>query len=243
MSNRQSSASACIFGATGGIGAALTRQAVQSGLFSSVFAGSRAGNCGVAGAEDFLFDLLDEPSIANAAVRLKDKTLGLVIVATGSLTLPDGEGPEKTFRSLDPDAMARMFALNTIGPAIIAKHILPILPRDQRSVFAALSARVGSIADNGLGGWHSYRASKAALNMLIRNFAIETARTRREAIVVGLHPGTVDTPLSEPFQGNVPDGQLFTPEKSASHLLDVIAGLGPEDSGNVFDWQGERIAG
>ena len=115
------------------------------------------------------------------------------------------------------------------------------MPRAEPGIFAALSARVGSIGDNGLGGWHSYRASKAALNMLLKNFAIELGRTHPKAIVAGLHPGTVETGLSAPFQSNVPDGKLFTPEFSARKLLDVLANLCPEDSGYVFDWQGERI--
>ncbi|RDC60069.1 C-factor [Alteripontixanthobacter maritimus] len=241
MSNPGTLPTACVFGASGGIGSALVAGLVASGRFGDVFAGSRTGDCGLSGANDFAFDLLDESSIAAAAGRLKDTAPQLVIVATGSLTLPGGAGPEKSLRSLDPKIMGEMFALNTIGPAIIAKHFLPLLPRSGRSVFAALSARVGSISDNGLGGWHSYRASKAALNMMLRNFAIETARTRKEAIVVGLHPGTVDTRLSKPFQGNVPDAQLFTPAKSAACLIDVIDGLTPKDTGYVFDWRGERI--
>ncbi|HCH93311.1 MAG TPA: C-factor, partial [Erythrobacter sp.] len=103
-------------------------------------------------------------------------------------------------------SMDEVFRLNTIGPALVAKHVLPLLPRDRRSVFAALSARVGSIGDNRIGGWHSYRASKAALNMLLKNFAIELGRTHKQAIVAGLHPGTVDSALSEPFQANLPAG-------------------------------------
>jgi NAD(P)-dependent dehydrogenase (short-subunit alcohol dehydrogenase family) len=131
-----------------------------------------------------------------------------VIVASGVLTLSDGSGPERTLRRLDAGAMAEVLQINLIGPAMIAKHILPLLPRDKRSVFAALSARVGSITDNGLGGWHSYRASKAGLNMLLKNFAIEMARTHPKAVIAGLHPGTVDTELSRPFQSGLAEGQL-----------------------------------
>ncbi|NCQ64500.1 MAG: SDR family oxidoreductase, partial [Alphaproteobacteria bacterium] len=126
-------------------------------------------------------------------------------------------------------------------PALIAKHFLPLLPRDRRSVFAALSARVGSISDNGIGGWHSYRASKAALNMLVRNYAIELGRTHKHAVCVALHPGTVDTALSQPFQSNLPEGQLTAPAEAAGNLLRVIDGLTPEDSGHLFDWAGERV--
>ena len=137
--------------------------------------------------------------------------------------------------------MEQAFRLNTIGPALIAKHVLPLLQRDRASIFAALSARVGSIGDNRLGGWHSYRASKAALNMLIRNFAIEMGRTHKQASIVGLHPGTVDTALSAPFQSGLPEGQLTQAEDAAQNLLSVLAGLSPEDSGKLFDWRGDEI--
>ena len=155
--------------------------------------------------------------------------------------MPDGIGPERSYKALDPGVMEQVFRLNTIGPAIIAKQMVPLLPRDRRAVFAALSARVGSIGDNRLGGWHSYRASKAALNMLLKNLALELQRSHPQAVVAGLHPGTVDTALSEPFQRNVPQGKLFTVGQSASCLLDVIDRLGPADSGQVFDWQGAPV--
>ena len=231
---------AAVFGASGGIGRALCAQLARAG--THVMAGSRRGDVAGERITPFRFDLGDESSIQEAAQAMKDDPPRLVIVATGALTLEDGSGPERSYRKLDPESMAEIFRLNTIGPAIIAKHVLPLLPREERCVFAALSARVGSIGDNRLGGWHSYRASKAALNMLLRNFAIELGRTHAQGIVCGLHPGTVDTPLSSPFQGNVPEGQLFPPEKSARHLLEVIDRLEPADSGGVFDWKGERIA-
>lgn len=229
-----------VFGATGGIGAAICTEAARRG--SRVWAGSRSGSGPDDGAiTPFAFDLEDEGTIAAAAKLLASDPPDQIIVATGVLTLEDGTGPERSYRKLDQAAMARIFSLNTIGPAIIAKHMLPLLPRGERSGFAALSARVGSISDNGLGGWHSYRASKAALNMLLKNFAIELARTHKLAVVAGLHPGTVDTELSEPFQANVPDGKLFAPEYSAAAMLDVLGGLTPEDSGNVFDFAGKQI--
>lgn len=137
--------------------------------------------------------------------------------------------------------MTALFQANTIFPALMAKHFLPLLPHDRRAVFAALSARVGSISDNHLGGWYSYRASKSALNMIIHTAEIETRRRCPDAIVVGLHPGTVDSALSDPFQAGVPEGKLFTPQYSVSCLLGVIDGLQPGDSGGCFDWQGKRI--
>lgn len=230
---------AAVFGASGGIGRALSAALVERGL--AVWAGSRSGEELVEGARPFRFDLGDEDSIRQATDLMKDDPPDLVIVATGVLTLSDGTGPERSFKAIDGAAMAQMFAANTIGPALIAKHMLPLMPRDRRCMFAALSARVGSIGDNRLGGWHSYRASKAALNMLVRNFAIEFARTHKQGVVVALHPGTVDTALSEPFQGNVPDRQLTQPSQAAENLLSVIDGLTPEDSGGHFDWKGEAI--
>lgn len=234
--------SAAVFGASGGIGAALCEALAERGI-ACIHAGSRGGKAPPhAAVRRFSFDLTDEASIAAAASDMADEPPDLVIVATGVLSLPDGTGPERSYRQIERAKMLEAFALNTIGPALIAKHMLPLLPRNRRCVFAALSARVGSIGDNRLGGWHSYRASKAALAMLIRNFAIELARTHEQAIVVGLHPGTVDTPLSEPFQGNLPQGQLTAPGESARNLLTVIDALEPGDSGCVLDWRGARIA-
>ena len=229
---------AAIFGASGGIGGALVEALMERGY--EVLAGSRRG-VDHAG-EGFKFDLTDEASIARAALMIgKGGPLDLVIVATGALILPDGRGPEKSFRALDASMMAQILAINTIGPALIGKHLLPLLPRGERSVFAALSARVGSIGDNRLGGWHSYRASKAALNMVLRNFAIELRRTHKQAIVAALHPGTVNSALSEPFQSAVPQNKLFTPEFAAQSLLGVINGLTPADSGKAFAWDGTEI--
>ena len=232
---------AAVFGASGGIGQALCSTLVELGC-ERIYAGSRAASDPTDDAiTPFTFDLTDESSIAAAAKFMRDDPPQWILVATGALILADGSGPERTYKRIDTTHMAEVLALNTIGPAIIAKHMLPLMPRAEPGIFAALSARVGSIGDNGLGGWHSYRASKAALNMLLKNFAIELGRTHPKAIVAGLHPGTVETGLSAPFQSNVPDGKLFTPEFSARKLLDVLANLCPEDSGYVFDWQGERI--
>ncbi|WP_338245158.1 SDR family NAD(P)-dependent oxidoreductase [Aurantiacibacter hainanensis] len=231
---------AAIFGSSGGIGGALVRVLASQG--GEVMAGSRSGEGpDLAGVTPFIFDLDDEGTIAAAAEGWADDPPDLVIVATGVLTLPDGTGPERSFRHVEADAMARVLYLNTVGPALVAKHLLPLFPRDGRSVFAAISARVGSIGDNSIGGWHSYRASKAALNMLVRNYAIELGRTHKQAIAVALQPGTVDTKLSQPFQSNLPDGQLTTPEESAANLLRVLETLTPEDSGFMFDWRGDRL--
>ncbi|PLK25778.1 SDR family NAD(P)-dependent oxidoreductase [Novosphingobium sp. TH158] len=233
---------ACVFGASGGIGAALVDQLAAREDVSQVYALSRNPVEARGKVVPLAFDLLEEATIAAASDRMgSEGPVDLCIVASGVLTLPDGAGPERSWSRIDGTAMAQVFALNTIGPALIAKHVLPLLPRGQRAVFAAISARVGSTGDNRLGGWHSYRASKAALNMLVRNFAIELSRSRPQAIAVSLHPGTVDTGLSAPFQRGVPDGKLFTPAQSAASLLAVIDGLASEDNGSFLAWDGSRI--
>lgn len=232
---------AAVFGASGGIGRALCEGLAAHGT-QVIHAGSRRGDAPHGPAmRPFAFDLTDEASIAAAAAKMRDDPPDWVIIATGVLTLPDGTGPERTYKRLDQDVMTEVFARNTIGPALVAKHVLPLMPRAKPFVFAALSARVGSISDNRLGGWHSYRASKAALNMLLRNFALEMARTHLEGVVVGLHPGTVDSALSQPFQSGLPDGQLTAPQDAAANLLGVLAGLGPQQSGRVFDFRGAEV--
>jgi NAD(P)-dependent dehydrogenase (short-subunit alcohol dehydrogenase family) len=222
--------SAVVIGARGGIGRAIADALEEEGGHKAVYRFARSSGD---------LDLTHEASIAAAAVRVTIAPT-LIIVATG--LLHDGEqGPEKALRDLDPAWMARQFAVNAIGPALIAKHFVPLIPKTG-GTFATLSARVGSITDNRLGGWYGYRAAKAALNQLIRTIAIETRRTNDRAVIVGLHPGTVDTALSKPFQGSVAPGQLFTPDRAALQLLDVIEGLGVKDSGRIFDWQGAEIA-
>ncbi|MEM6856367.1 MAG: SDR family NAD(P)-dependent oxidoreductase [Pseudomonadota bacterium] len=232
---------AAVFGSTGGIGRALC-ETLAAGGCETVYAGSRGGKEPAGAAiTPFAFDLEDEASIAAAADLMRGAPPEWVIVASGVLTLADGTGPERTFKRLSGEAMAKVLALNTIGPALVAKHILPLMPRSEPFVFAALSARVGSISDNGLGGWHSYRASKAALNMMLKNFALEMARTHKQGVVVGLHPGTVDSDLSKPFQKGLPNGQLTEPADAATNLLSVLSQLGSEQSGRVFDFAGIEV--
>jgi len=227
---------AVIIGASGGIGGALEAALIEEGAFEAVhgLARTRSGSRHL--------DLEDEASIAAAAAHVAQGPKPvLVIVATGLLHAGD-RGPEKALRDLDPMWLAKVHAVNAIGPALVAKHFLPIMPSSGRTVFAALSARVGSLADNRLGGWYGYRASKAALNMLVRNLAIEERRRNPRSIVVALHPGTVDTALSRPSQANLEPGRLFDPERAALQLLDVIEELRPPNSGHLFDYAGKEIA-
>lgn len=235
--------SAVVIGASGGLGAAFVQALAADLAVSSVLACARSAL--PAGHEKLTrcaLDITDEASIAAAARQTSGfEPVRLVIVATGLLHEGAGFQPEKTLKRLDANALARAFAVNTIGPALVAKHFLPLMPRTGKTVFGALSARVGSISDNRTGGWYGYRAAKAALNMMLANLAIETAAKSPEAIVCGLHPGTVDTKLSAPFQAGVRSGGLFAPEQSAGHLLAVMDGLSPSDSGGVFAWDGKRI--
>lgn len=222
---------AVVVGASGGIGAAVAARLDGSGRYGAVHRWSRSGSG---------LDLEDEASIVRAAAGLAGAAPTLVFVATG--VLHHGFEPERSYRAMTAEHLLRDYRINAVGPALVAKHLLPLTPRDQRAVFAVLSARVGSIGDNRLGGWHSYRASKAALNMLLRNLAVELARTHPEAIVAGLHPGTVDSALSAPFQRGVKPDKLFTADHSAARMLSVLDGLTPGDSGGVFAWDGQRIA-
>lgn len=233
--------SAVVVGARGGIGRALVAALAAEAGPGPIHALSRSGEAFPGPVVSGRLDLEEEASIAAAAERIgRSGPVGLVLVATGALHGP-GLAPEKSWRALDADSLARAFRVNAIGPALVAKHMLPLIPRQGRAVFAALSARVGSIADNRLGGWYGYRASKAALNQLLRTLAVEAARTRPDAIVLGLHPGTVATELSAPFQAGVAAERLFTPAEAAGHLLRVVREAKPADSGGLFAWDGSAI--
>jgi NAD(P)-dependent dehydrogenase (short-subunit alcohol dehydrogenase family) len=234
-----------VIGASGGIGGAIADQLDECHTVSRVVRLSRTGAASSAdGRSPIHLDLENETSISDAADAIA-KSLGvihIVFVATGLLHQDNRLlQPEKTWRSLSSSALETAFRINTIGPALIAKHFLPLLAKDRKSAFAALSARVGSIQDNHLGGWYAYRASKAALNMMIKTLSIELARRNPSALCAGLHPGTVDTALSKPFQRGIRKDKLFSPDQSARYLLGVLDGLTPADSGGTFAWDGSLI--
>lgn len=216
---------ALIIGASGGIGRAVSGALKAQGAAVTRLSRSVDG-----------LDVTDEASVA-AALGALDAPFDLVFVATGALEL-NGKGPEKALKQLTPEAMLDQFRLNCLGPAMVLKHAVRLLPRDRRCVFAALSARVGSIGDNGFGGWYAYRTAKAALNQVIHTAAIELARTHRKSVCVALHPGTVETPLTAKYAGGHP---TVTPETAARNLLSVLDGLTPAETGLFFDWAGKRI--
>ena len=230
---------AAIIGANGAIGHALVALLAADARFEVVHALSRVPGDNDGPVHHGTIDIAHPGSIA-AAAEAVGGPLDLILITTGLLH-ETGRGPERSLRELDPEWLARSFAVNAIGPALVLRHFVPLLPRRGRSVIAALSARVGSISDNRVGGWYGYRSAKAALNMILRCAAIEIARSRPEAICVGLHPGTVDSGLSRPFQANVPAERLFTPTHAAECLLGVIEGLGPEASGRCFAWDGAEV--
>ena len=235
-------ANVAVIGASGGMGSAFVELLSLDANVGRVYALSRTPIRSVGEPiEPHAIDITDESSIEKAVSGITTGVeLDLVIVASG--VLHDAKiQPEKSMRSLSAGNMSHAFAINTIGPALVAMHCLPHLRRSGKSVFAVLSARVGSIGDNRKGGWLSYRASKAALNMVIRTLSIEQRWRRPDSVVVALHPGTVDTDLSKPFSENTTESALFTAEQSARYLLRVIDGLTPADSGGFLAWDGSQI--
>jgi NAD(P)-dependent dehydrogenase (short-subunit alcohol dehydrogenase family) len=222
---------AVVFGASGGIGSALVQALRQSQVFDHVIALSRQS--------DPAIDLLDEDRLAAAITfAASHGELRLLVDATGFLH-DEQQAPEKSLKQLNAQNLARSYALNAIGPALLMKHALPLLPRMGKSVFATLSARVGSIGDNRLGGWYAYRAAKAALNQLVRTASIELARRCPDAICVALHPGTVSTSLSAPFAAQ--GLEVHNPELAAQYLLAVIDRLDQDANGGFYDWRGLPI--
>ncbi|WP_338548994.1 SDR family NAD(P)-dependent oxidoreductase [Roseovarius phycicola] len=216
---------ALIIGASGGIGSALVRTLEKREVKVTSLSRSADG-----------LDVTDEASV-KAHLGALSGPFDLIFVATGALEL-NGRGPEKALKEIRPEVMLEQFRLNCMGPALVLKEAARLLPRDCRTVFAALSARVGSIGDNHLGGWYSYRTAKAALNQMIRGASIELKRTHRQSICVALHPGTVATLLTSKYAGG---RESHTPDAAARDLLGVLGNLEPKDTGSFFDWSGKPV--
>ena len=214
-----------VVGASGGIGAALVAAARARGDAVTGLSRSADG-----------LDVTDAASVVRVMAAL-DGTFDAILVATGGLAI-DGAGPEKTLRALDPDRLAAQFALNATGPALVLREAVRLLPRDRRAVFAALSARVGSIGDNRTGGWYGYRAAKAALNQFLRTASVELARSHPQLVVAALHPGTVRTPLTASYLGRHP---AVSPDQAAANLWRVIDALTPAQTGGFHDWAGTEV--
>jgi NAD(P)-dependent dehydrogenase (short-subunit alcohol dehydrogenase family) len=216
---------ALVIGASGGIGAAISNALLARGW--DVVGLSRSNDD---------FDVTDPDAVAEGLGRLTG-VFDLVFVAVGVLAA-EGGAPEKSLSAIEADQMRRVFAVNTIGPALILRHATNLLPRERRGVIATLSARVGSIGDNRIGGWYSYRASKAALNQIVHGAAIELGRTHKQSICVALHPGTVETPFTAKYAGR---HKTVPADEAAANLLAVIDDLTPEETGGFYDYAGKEI--
>jgi NAD(P)-dependent dehydrogenase (short-subunit alcohol dehydrogenase family) len=218
---------ALIIGASGGIGSAIAQALRDQCGAQNVVTRSRSADG---------LDITNEDSIRETCATLNG-TFDLIFIATGALEL-NGQGPEKSINTMTPESLREQFEVNTLGPALLIKHLHPFLPRDNRCVLAVLTARVGSIGDNNLGGWISYRTAKAATHQIIRTSALEISRKRKQSICIALHPGTVETALTQKYATNHP---TVTREVAAQNLLRVLDNLGPTDTGQFFDWAGNNV--
>lgn len=225
---------ALVIGGTGSIGSAIINE-LKNQNFTKIISLGRSSNPPL--------DLLDESSIKKAADFIKNQpgSLCLLFDATGILHNEDqNQMPEKTYKNIDLTFMKKNFEINVMGPALIMKHFLPLLDTDQKSIFATLSAKVGSISDNRYGGWYSYRASKAALNQMIKTASIELKMKNKNAVCVAIHPGTVTSKLSKPFQKD--NLKIQSNKESAKNIVQVMTNLKINDSGLFFDWSGDIIS-
>ena len=244
-------ANALVVGATQGIGLEFVRQLLQDSRITGLFATYRSAPSDAlqklqAAHPDKLhcvkMDITDEAQIASGLALVKPLAPQLhIAVNCVGLLHSEQQQPEKALRQLNADNLTRYFQVNSIGPALLAKHLMPFFKHKEPALFATVSAKVGSIGDNRLGGWYGYRASKAALNMFLKTAAIEYGRRNPNTIILMLHPGTTDTQLSKPFQRGVPPEKLFSTERTVTQLLDVMTKATPQDSGEFFSWDGSRL--
>ena len=235
---------AAIVGGGGGIGLGFVKKLVSLDSFSSIHATWHSNRPELD--DDRLswsrVNVKEEDSIRKFSEQVSGQTkkLDLLIYSVGKLH--DQElAPEKTVRQVSMQGLQEIFTVNTFGAALVAKHFYRLLKNKDPAVFAAVSAKVGSISDNRLGGWYSYRASKAALNMVMKNVALEFAHSSPQTTILSLHPGTTDTRLSQPFQKNVPEGKLFPVEKTVNYLWENICKATPAQSGSLLSWDGTEI--
>ncbi len=240
-------------GASRGIGLGFVRHLIEDPKVARLFAAcrepdstlelKRLADANAKKLRVLSMDVTDEPSVAKAAAEIANESprLDLLINCAGVLHDEGALAPERRIAEIEPGRLMRSFEVHAVGPALLAKHFAKLFDRRSRAVFASLSARVGSIGDNRLGGWYSYRASKSAHNMIIKNLSIELRRRYRGLICVALHPGTVDTDLSRPFQEGVPAERLFSVDRAVDQLLSVIDGLVADSNGRFYAWDGQEI--
>lgn len=230
-----------IIGSTGSIGRAFLDYYSKNNEINKIYSFSRSNSPSTnRKIINTKLDFDNYNDIDHISSVIETNSLDKVIIATGILHQGDLQ-PEKSISALDVDNFQKVFNINTFVPALLIKAFFPLIKRNTNSLIGILSARVGSISDNRIGGWYAYRASKAALNMLIKTAAIELYRKDSSACLVGLHPGTVNTNLSKPFQGSTPKEKIFTPVQSVDYLTKVIEKIKPEDTGKILDWQGEEV--
>ena len=232
-----------VIGSSGAIGNAVSKILLDDESVDSVYNFSRSISSNTSDKENRIYiDIESEESIKDAVKKIpQDIKFDLIFVATGILHNENDVYPEKSIRDISAERFKKVLMINTVGPALVGKYFIPFLNKQNKNVFAFLSARVGSISDNKLGGWYSYRASKTALNQIVKNFSIEMKRSNPNSIFIGMQPGTVKSNLSKPFEKNVQSENLFTPDYSAAKLLEVIDAVTSDDSGKFYAWNGEEI--
>ncbi len=245
-------ANALIVGASQGIGLGFVKSLLPDNNIAKIYATYRNGDRAtelISLQSEYSqklvclsMDITEESQISAVVEQIGKETDKLHLVINCIGILHEGEmQPEKSLRQINPENLMRYFQVNSIGGILLAKHLQPLFKHNEKNIFACISAKIGSIGDNRLGGWYGYRASKAALNMFMRTTAIEYSRRCPKTIVVTLHPGTTDTNLSQPFQRNVSPEKLFPVDRTVNQLLSVISNLKPEDSGEFFSWDGSRL--
>ena len=230
-----------IIGSSGAIGNAFVEHYIKDSSVENIFTFSRNANDHVSEkVSSFEIDVESQDSIEKAAGQVKEYIIDRIIIASGILHT-ESFGPEKSIKDLNYETFAKVYSINTIGPALIGRYFIPLMNKNEKSVIAFLSARVGSISDNSLGGWYSYRSSKTALNQIVKNFSIELKRINKNAIALALQPGTVESKFSEPSKKNVSKGKLFTPDYSVELLSQVIEGSSANESGSLLSYDGKII--